>query len=151
MFKDLVTNIPKWCRVQFESQSRIIARIKFTEILYWFHIYIKERQLYNSSRGTFTVFTVFRLLTDFVSLYTYEFWLSLCKIARSSVILLLPLFSLGNWFISRFLTITLSSKLIHIAILYIHLHHLPHSIIIIVKFANRKIKIREKPRLVLPL
>jgi hypothetical protein len=37
-------------------------------------------------------FTVFRLLTDFVRLYTYEFWLSLCKIARSSVILLLPLF-----------------------------------------------------------
>jgi hypothetical protein len=28
---------------------------------------------------------------DFVCLYTYEFWLSLCKIARSSVILLLPL------------------------------------------------------------
>jgi hypothetical protein len=25
-----------------------------------------------------TVFTVFRLLTDFVCLYTYEFWLSLC-------------------------------------------------------------------------
>ena len=40
-----------------------------------------------------TVFTVFRLLTDFVCLYTYEFWLSLCKIARSSVILLLPLFA----------------------------------------------------------
>ena len=39
------------------------------------------------------VFTVFRLLTDFVCLYTYEFWLSLCKIARSSVILLLPLFT----------------------------------------------------------
>jgi hypothetical protein len=30
-------------------------------------------------------------LDDFVCLYTYEFWLSLCKIARSSVILLLPL------------------------------------------------------------
>jgi len=41
MFKDLVTNIPKWCRVQVESQSKIIARIRFTEILYWFHIYIK--------------------------------------------------------------------------------------------------------------
>ena len=41
---------------------------------------------------TITVFTVFRLLTDFVCLYNYEFWLSLCKIARSSVILLLPLF-----------------------------------------------------------
>jgi hypothetical protein len=38
------------------------------------------------------VFTVFRLLTDFVCLYNYEFWLSLCKIVRSSVILLLPLF-----------------------------------------------------------
>jgi hypothetical protein len=33
------------------------------------------------------------LLTDFVCLYNYEFWLSLCKIVRSSVILLLPLFS----------------------------------------------------------
>jgi hypothetical protein len=39
-----------------------------------------------------TVFTVFRLLTDFVCLYTYEFWLSLWKIVRSSVILLLPIF-----------------------------------------------------------
>jgi hypothetical protein len=38
-------------------------------------------------------FTVFRLLTDFVCLYNYEFWLSLCKIVRSSVILLLPLLS----------------------------------------------------------
>jgi hypothetical protein len=38
-------------------------------------------------------FTVFRLLTDFVCLYNYEFWFSLCKIVRSSVILLLPLFS----------------------------------------------------------
>ena len=40
------------------------------------------------------VFTVFRLLTDFVCLYTYEFCLSLCKIVRSSVILLLPLFTI---------------------------------------------------------
>jgi hypothetical protein len=38
-------------------------------------------------------FSVFRLLTNFVCLYTYEFWLSLCKIARSAVILLLPLFN----------------------------------------------------------
>jgi uncharacterized membrane protein YfhO len=43
-----------------------------------------------------TVFTVFRLLTDFVCLYNYEFWLSLCKIVRSSVILLLPLFIGGG-------------------------------------------------------
>ena len=41
-----------------------------------------------------TVFTVFRLLTDFVCLNTYEFWLSLCKIVRSSVILLLPLINI---------------------------------------------------------
>jgi hypothetical protein len=31
------------------------------------------------------------MLTDFVCLYNYEFWLSLYKIDRSSVILLLPL------------------------------------------------------------
>ena len=46
-----------------------------------------------------TVFTVFRLLTDFVCLYNYEFWLSLCKIVRSSVILLLPLFDTFLFFI----------------------------------------------------
>ena len=40
------------------------------------------------------VFTVFWLLTDFVCLYNYEFWLSLCKIVRSSVILLLPLWDM---------------------------------------------------------
>jgi hypothetical protein len=34
----------------------------------------------------------FLLLTDFFCLYTYEFWLYLWKIVRSSVILLLPLF-----------------------------------------------------------
>ena len=39
-------------------------------------------------------FDVFRLMTDFFCLYTYEFWFSLCKIARSSVILLLLLFTI---------------------------------------------------------
>jgi hypothetical protein len=39
------------------------------------------------------VFPVFRLLTDFVSLLTYEFCLSLWKIARCSIILLLPYFT----------------------------------------------------------
>ena len=43
-----------------------------------------------------TVFTVFQLLTDFVCLYTYEFLLSLCKIARSSVILLLSLYTIHS-------------------------------------------------------
>ena len=42
------------------------------------------------SQGHFG-FHSFRLLTDFVCLYSYEFWLSLCKIVRGSVILLLPL------------------------------------------------------------
>ena len=32
-------------------------------------------------------------IIEWHSLYTYEFWLSLCKIVRSSVILLLPLYS----------------------------------------------------------
>jgi hypothetical protein len=44
------------------------------------------------------VFPVFRLLTDFVCLLTYEFCLSLWKIARCSVIFLLPLFATGRWF-----------------------------------------------------
>jgi hypothetical protein len=38
-------------------------------------------------------------LTDFVCLYNYEFGLSLCKIVRSSVILLLPLFSIEIHFL----------------------------------------------------
>ena len=38
------------------------------------------------------VFLVFWLLTDFICLLIYEFCLSLWKIARCSVILLLPLF-----------------------------------------------------------
>jgi hypothetical protein len=41
------------------------------------------------------------LLTDFVCLYNYEFRLSLCKIARSSVILLLPLFADYLWYASK--------------------------------------------------
>ena len=40
----------------------------------------------------------FRLLTDFVCLYTYKFWLSLWKIVRSSVILLLSLLSVTRTF-----------------------------------------------------
>ena len=36
----------------------------------------------------------YELKTDFVCLYNYEFGLSLCKIVRSSVILLLPLFKI---------------------------------------------------------
>jgi hypothetical protein len=47
-----------------------------------------------------TVFTVFRLLTDFVCLHTYEFWLSLCKIVRSSVILLLSLLTVHSGLLS---------------------------------------------------
>jgi hypothetical protein len=38
-------------------------------------------------------FHSFPVVDWFVCLYTYEFWLSLCKIVRSSVILLLPLFN----------------------------------------------------------
>ena len=38
-------------------------------------------------------FHSFPMLPDFVCLYNYEIWLSLCKIVLSSVILLLPLFT----------------------------------------------------------
>ena len=58
------------------------------------------------------------LLTDFVCLYNYEFWLSLCKIARSSVILLLPLFVL---YISTYiLTIrAINEWYLHIILIFI--------------------------------
>ena len=58
-----------------------------------------------------TVFTVFRLLTDFVCLYNYEFYLSLCKIVRSSVILLLPLL-LMKWKANIFFSLSLKSNVI---------------------------------------
>jgi hypothetical protein len=48
-----------------------------------------------SSQGH-CVFPVFRLLTDFVCLLTYDFCLSFWNIARCSVILLLPLFKDDN-------------------------------------------------------
>jgi hypothetical protein len=44
------------------------------------------------SQGHYGVHS-FPVVDWFVCLYTYEFWLSLCKIVRSSVILLLPLFT----------------------------------------------------------
>ena len=73
----------------------------------WYRYSVKDKT-HDFFRNTCTKsgslrFSVFRLLTDFVCLYTYEFWLSLCKIVRSSVILLLPLFSheckLPKWWI----------------------------------------------------
>ena len=57
-----------------------------------FHVYLFIYYAYLYQFRVITIFTVFLLLTDFVCLYNYEFWLSLCKIVRSSVILLLPLF-----------------------------------------------------------
>jgi hypothetical protein len=50
-----------------------------------------------------TVFTVFRLLTDLVCFYNYEFWLSLCKIVRSSVICYYP-YCIQNLFNINYLT-----------------------------------------------
>jgi hypothetical protein len=65
-----------------------------------FHLYLQFLPKFSGislempvpSQGHFG-FHSFRLLTDFVCLYTYEVWLSLCKIVRSSVILLLPLYN----------------------------------------------------------
>ena len=60
-----------------------------------------------------TVFIVFRLLTDFVCLYNYEFWLSLCKIVRSSVNLLLPLFIYLNLHFFLIGTVLSTNKRFH--------------------------------------
>jgi hypothetical protein len=56
------------------------------------NVYLHPRYNLHNSFNLITVFPVFRFLTDFVCLYTYEFWLSIWKIVRSSVILLLPLY-----------------------------------------------------------
>jgi hypothetical protein len=61
--------------------------------IYWLSISL---EMSVPSQGHYG-FHSFRLLNDFVCLYTYEFWLSLCKIARSSVILLLPLLFTSPW------------------------------------------------------
>jgi hypothetical protein len=50
---------------------------------------------------------IWKIQTDFVCLYNYEFWLSLCKIVRSSVILLLPLWygqygRKASWIVKRY-------------------------------------------------
>ena len=80
------------------GKTTIYVKMKRSVVIWDMHI----------SQGSFVFsslrFSVFRLLTDFVCLYTYEFWLSLSKIVRSSVILLLPLLSslcVTSWALSR--------------------------------------------------
>ena len=75
------------------------------------------------------VFTVFRLMTDFVCLYNYEFWLSLCKIVRSSVILLLPL-------LDHLLVLAIFMTLLKIC--HFPLSNLPHSLVLLKDSLGRK-------------
>ena len=61
--------------------------------------YRSEKALFRVTRSL--VFCVMFCRCDWFCLYNYEFWLSLCKVVRSSVILLLPLlvfcsFSFGH-------------------------------------------------------
>ena len=58
-------------------------------------------QSQNNKRGL-SCLSALLLLTDFVCLYNYEFGLSLCKIVRSSVILLLPLLTVFYWIFELF-------------------------------------------------
>ena len=67
--------------------------IKTNLNLYIHHRYQSLTTLQLSQVRVIAVFLVFRLLTHFVCLLTYEFCLSLWKIARCLVILLLPLFT----------------------------------------------------------
>jgi hypothetical protein len=60
---------------------KILKKLRFK---IWFNPPFLQKCLYQVR--VITVFTVFRLLTDFFCLYTYEFWLSFCKIVRSSII-----------------------------------------------------------------
>jgi hypothetical protein len=99
----LTTVLPvlfKYCYKYCNSDSRKLwAVMKGGGLAFkiWFNPPFLLKCLYQIR--VITVFTVFRLLTDFVCLYTYEFWLSLCKIVWSSVILLLPLFMrTSDWY-----------------------------------------------------
>jgi hypothetical protein len=65
-----------------------------SQFLTYRRVWKKSSKMSNTcgAQELLTLPVLLRLLTDFVCLYTYEFWLSLCKIVRSSVILLIPLF-----------------------------------------------------------
>ena len=80
--------------------KRTWSSVPFLVNLRGVQIYLHQLKISTDRRlhqvRVITVLTVFRLLTDFVCLYNYEFWLSLCKIVRSSVILLLPLFTVDH-------------------------------------------------------
>ena len=80
------------------ADQRCFRVYTFYSMVYSSNLYIIEHIILQKCLyqvRVITVFTVFRL-TDFVCLYNYEFGLSLCKIVRSSVILLLPLCSKYN-------------------------------------------------------
>jgi hypothetical protein len=70
-----------------------ITLILTTEIISKRNIELPTLQILGEFVYGSSAITCFRLLIDFVCIYTYEFWLSLCKIVRSSVILLSPLWS----------------------------------------------------------
>jgi hypothetical protein len=67
------------------SSLKNVCMPNTSKLLFKSHIairfYVKSVSAHGSHLGCFTVF---RLLTDFVCLYTYELWLSLCKIVQSS-------------------------------------------------------------------
>jgi hypothetical protein len=65
--------------------------VSFRKFSFWCPTRFPYQMMFDTTSTTSGVGTVFRLLTDFFRLFNYEFWPSLCKIARSSVILLLPL------------------------------------------------------------
>ena len=75
--------------------STVPDHIIIASTLKYFHSCISQGLFLNRMKfyqvRTIAVFTVFRFLTDCVCLLTYAFCLSLRKIVRCSVILLLPL------------------------------------------------------------
>jgi hypothetical protein len=79
------------CRIKFQNaishDFTSTCGVKQIDVLSptLFNLYINN--LVNKGGWLRFQFSVFRLLTDFVCLYNYEFWLSLCKIVRSTVIL----------------------------------------------------------------
>ena len=100
MIRSEPSRFTDYITVFFSLQQFFDSKINIT--IHDYHTQIYVLALYNLIQPTISLempvpsqshygFHNFPFLTDFVCLYTYEFWLSLCKIPLSSVILLYTL------------------------------------------------------------
>jgi hypothetical protein len=91
--KIIIFGIPENVACSIEAHIRVFLKHPDGPLSCTAHFSTPTGQIITTIVGDITDMETDVLLTDFVCLYNYEFGLSLCKIVRSSVILLLPLFT----------------------------------------------------------